>query len=162
MLRPTVSWPVGQILLLSDSCRFVDVGHPLWWEDVSVIYNCCWPSPAHSHLGPGFPGVHAHILLCQIQDSPNLGGQVLVFISPRYRVAQLPPQALGYYFVTYNSLGYGGGIQTCRHMGCLRTSFNDPHHIASGQTARRLLLQQFLYCCMHILWCNMCLLTHSL
>jgi hypothetical protein len=24
---------------------------PLWREDGSVIYNGCWPSPAHSHLG---------------------------------------------------------------------------------------------------------------
>jgi hypothetical protein len=26
-----------RILLLSNSCGFVDVGHPLWWEDRSVI-----------------------------------------------------------------------------------------------------------------------------
>jgi hypothetical protein len=34
--------------LLSDSCGFVDVGRPLWREDRSVIYTCCWPSPAQS------------------------------------------------------------------------------------------------------------------
>jgi hypothetical protein len=34
-----------RFLLLSDSCRFVDVGRFLWWEDGSVVYNCCWPSP---------------------------------------------------------------------------------------------------------------------
>jgi hypothetical protein len=38
---------------------------------------------------------HDHILLCQIGDSPNLEGQVPVFISPRNRVARLYPQALG-------------------------------------------------------------------
>jgi hypothetical protein len=36
----------------------------------------------------------------QIRDSPNLEGQVPIFISPRDRVAQLYPQ------------GYGGGIRT--------------------------------------------------
>jgi hypothetical protein len=52
-----------------------------------------------------------HILLSQIRDSPNLEGQVPVFISPRNRVAQLYPQALGSFFVaTYDSRGYGGGI----------------------------------------------------
>jgi hypothetical protein len=40
-------------------------------------------------------GTHDHILLSQIRDSPNLEDQVLVFISPRKRVAQLYPQALG-------------------------------------------------------------------
>jgi hypothetical protein len=34
-------------------------------------------------------GTHDHILLSQIQDSPNLEGQVPVFISPRNRVARL-------------------------------------------------------------------------
>jgi hypothetical protein len=57
-------WPVGQsilvssthlepktrFLLLSDSCGFVDVGRPLWREDGSVVYSCCWPSPAKSFL----------------------------------------------------------------------------------------------------------------
>jgi hypothetical protein len=38
---------------------------------------------------------HDHILLSQIRDSPNLEGQAPVFISPRNRVAQLYPQALG-------------------------------------------------------------------
>jgi hypothetical protein len=41
--------------------------------------------------------IHDHILLSQIRDSPKLEGQVLLFISPRNRVAQLRvyPQALG-------------------------------------------------------------------
>jgi hypothetical protein len=34
-------------------------------------------------------GTHDHILLSQIRDSPNLEGQVLVFLSPRKWVAQL-------------------------------------------------------------------------
>jgi hypothetical protein len=40
-------------------------------------------------------GSHDHILLTQIRDSPNLEGQVPVFISPMSRVARLYPQALG-------------------------------------------------------------------
>jgi hypothetical protein len=61
-------------------------------------------------------GTHDHILLSQIRDSPNLEGQAPVFISPRNRVAQLYPQALGSHFVaSYDSQGYGGGIRSRLH-----------------------------------------------
>jgi hypothetical protein len=61
---------------------------------------------------------HDHILLSQIRDSPNLEGHVPVFISPRNRVAQLYPQALGSLFVaSYDSQGYGGGIRPHLHRG---------------------------------------------
>jgi hypothetical protein len=52
---------------------------------------------------------HDHILLSQIGDSPNLEGQVPVFISPGNRMTRLYPQALGSLFVaSYDSQGYGG------------------------------------------------------
>jgi hypothetical protein len=48
---------------------------------------------------------------CPIWDSPNLEGQVPVFICPRNRVPQLYPRALSsLYFASYDSQGYGGGI----------------------------------------------------
>jgi hypothetical protein len=40
-------------------------------------------------------GTHHHILLSQTRYSPNLEGQVPVFISLRNKVAQLYPQVLG-------------------------------------------------------------------
>jgi hypothetical protein len=40
-----------------------------------------------------------HILLSQIRDSPNLKGQVPVFIPPRKSVVQLYSQSLGSLFV---------------------------------------------------------------
>jgi hypothetical protein len=69
-----------------------------WREDGSVVYNCCWSSPAVS-LWCESRGTRDHILLSEIRDSPNLEGQVPVFISPRNRVAQLYRQALGSLFV---------------------------------------------------------------
>jgi hypothetical protein len=63
------------------------------------------------------------ILLSQIWDSPNLEGQVPVFISPRNRVAQLYPQALDSIFVTSCDLqGYGRGIRPCLNTGCFCVS----------------------------------------
>jgi hypothetical protein len=57
-------------------------------------------------------GTHDHILLSQIRDSPNLEGQVPVFLSPRNRVAQLYAQALDFLFISYDSQGKCGGIRT--------------------------------------------------
>jgi hypothetical protein len=51
-------------------------------------------------------GTHDHILPSQIRVSPNLEGQISVFISPRNKVVQSYPQALGSIVVTsYNSRG---------------------------------------------------------
>jgi hypothetical protein len=64
---------------------------------------------------------HDHILLSQIRDSPNLEGQVPIFISSRNRVVQLYPQALGSLFVaSYDSQGYGEGIRPHLHTGKIR------------------------------------------
>jgi hypothetical protein len=50
--------------------------------------------------------------------TPNLEGQVSVFMSPNDRVAQLYPQTPGFLFVTFlESHGYGGGILTRLHKG---------------------------------------------
>jgi hypothetical protein len=63
---------------------------------------------------------HDHILLSEIRSSPNLEGQVPLFISPRSRVAQLYRQALGSLFAaSYDSQGYGGGIRSRLHRGKL-------------------------------------------
>jgi hypothetical protein len=69
-------------------------------------------------LGSKSRRTREHILLPRIRDSPNLEGQVPIFISPRNRVAQLYCQALDSLFVTsYDSRGYSGGIRTRLHMG---------------------------------------------
>jgi hypothetical protein len=63
-------------------------------------------------------GTHDHILLPQIRDFPNMECQVPIFISPRNRVAWLYSQALGSLSVaSYDSQGFGGGIQPHLHIG---------------------------------------------
>jgi hypothetical protein len=64
------------------------------------------------------PWNHDHILLSQVSDSPNLVGQVPVFISPRNRVVQLYPQALGSIFIaSHDSQGCGGDMRIHFHFG---------------------------------------------
>jgi hypothetical protein len=52
-----------RFLLLPDSCRFVDVGALPWRVNGSVVYKCCWPSPAQSFSGPSPVGL-ATIFYC--------------------------------------------------------------------------------------------------
>jgi hypothetical protein len=75
-----------------DSCGFVILYHPLWGEDGSVIYlyNYFWALLEQPLLGRS-PAELTAIFYCLIWDSPNLEGQVPVFISPRNRVTKLKP-----------------------------------------------------------------------
>jgi hypothetical protein len=61
----------------------------------NLLYNCFWVLPEQSLLGRSSTELTA-IFYCLIRDSPNLEDQVPVFISPRNRVAQLYPRALGF------------------------------------------------------------------
>jgi hypothetical protein len=78
--------------------------------DLSFTFPTGPRQRSHSQSEPR--GTHDYVLLSQIRDSPNLEGQVPVFMSPRNRVALLNSQALGSLFVAYyDSQGYGGGIR---------------------------------------------------
>jgi hypothetical protein len=84
----------------------------------NLLYHCFWALPEQSLLGRSLAELTT-IFYCLIWYSPNLEGQVPVFISPRNRVAQLYPRALGsLYVASYDSPGYGGGILTRLHTGC--------------------------------------------
>jgi hypothetical protein len=58
-------------------------------EDGSVVYNCCWPSPAQSFSGP------SPVELLRISYCLRFETSFIV--------------------ASYNSQGYGGGIQTRTH-----------------------------------------------
>jgi hypothetical protein len=69
-----------------------------------------------SHSQVRVRGAHDYILLSPVRDFFNLEGQVPVFISPRNRVAQLYPQAVGSLFVaSYDSQGLNGGTRPLLH-----------------------------------------------
>jgi hypothetical protein len=69
-----VSSPSGaqdEIFVTLRQLRFVDVGRPLCRKDRSVFYNCCWPSPAQSFLGPSPAGLMT-IFYCLRFESPHI------------------------------------------------------------------------------------------
>jgi hypothetical protein len=101
--RLRVSWCVAPSLTRGRVCN--------------LLYNCFWSLPEQSLLGRS-PAELTTIFYCLIWDSPNLDGQVPVFISPRNRVAQLYPRALGSLLSPLTTRrDYGGGILTRLHTG---------------------------------------------
>jgi hypothetical protein len=72
------------------------VGRPLWRVVGSVVFSFCRTSPAQpfSDLSP--TGLMSKFYCLYFWDSPNLEGQVPIFISRRNRLAQLHPRALGF------------------------------------------------------------------
>jgi hypothetical protein len=81
----------------------------------NFLYSCFRALPEQSLSGL-CPTELTAAFYCLIWDSPNLEGQVPVVISPRNRVVQVHPRALGSLFVaSYDSQGYGGVILTRLH-----------------------------------------------
>jgi hypothetical protein len=133
MLQTTVSRPVFlgvrqklgpmtnfsfSLKFSSDSCGFIILWHPHWWENRAVIYCCCLASPTQSFLDLSPVGLKIIFYCPNFWDFPTLEGQVPVFLSPRDRLAQLYPQALdSLSVISYDSQGYGGVILTCLHTG---------------------------------------------
>jgi hypothetical protein len=71
----------------------------------NLLLNCFWALPEQSHSSRS-PTELTAISYCLFWDSPNLEGQVPVFISPRNGVAQVYPRALGSLSVaSYDSQG---------------------------------------------------------
>jgi hypothetical protein len=81
------------------------VRRPLWREDGSAVCSAItqWSESLRTRN---------HTLLSHLR-LPQPGGPGSLFISPRNRMYQLYPRALGsLYVVSYDSQGYGGGILT--------------------------------------------------
>jgi hypothetical protein len=83
----------------------------------NLLYNCFRALPGQSLLGRS-PAELTAIFYCLIWASPNLEGQVPVFISPRNRVAKLFPRALVPFLSPLTiRRDYGWGILTRLHTG---------------------------------------------
>jgi hypothetical protein len=117
----SLSWcqaPSGSedlILLLSDICRFVDMGCPLWWEDGSVIYSCCWPSPVQSFLGTSLARIMTIFYCLRLKIFLTCP---CTYIPKEQGGPFIPPKELGSLFVaSSDAQGYSGESQTSLHTG---------------------------------------------
>jgi hypothetical protein len=107
----------------------------------NLLYNCFWALPEQSLLGQVQQNSRPYFTVSF--ETPNLEGQVSVFISPRNRVAQLYPRALGsLYVASYDSQGSGGGILTRPHTGLIM-KYNWSLYLL-------LLVRQNRSCCIHL------------
>jgi hypothetical protein len=56
------NWTLAAIVLM---------WHPLWREDASVVYNCCWSSPAQSISGPSPAGLMTTFYCFRFETPPT-------------------------------------------------------------------------------------------
>jgi hypothetical protein len=106
--------------LLSDSCRFVDLGRPFWQEDGSAVCNCYWPSPAQLFSGP----------------SPL--GFVAIFYCLRFETSN--------FVASYDSQGHGGGMTNfCRSWSYVTTD-NQPASLSWNKALFWDLWPDLYYC----------------
>jgi hypothetical protein len=113
LVSRTHQGPDTRCLLLLDSCGFLDMRRPIWREDGSVVYNCCWTSPAPSFSVPSSAGLTTKFY-CLRFETPQPGRPGPCIYIPEEQI----PQALGSLFVAaYDSQDYGGCIRTRLHAG---------------------------------------------
>jgi hypothetical protein len=126
---------ISRFLLSLWRLRVSWYGHSPWRQDGSVIYlyNWFWALSEQSLSGRS-PAELTAIFYCLIWDSSNLEGQVLVFISPRNRLAQLYHRALGSLFVASYCFPSGSPVGL-RYITSARTA---------QKTHRSLLLRLYL------------------
>jgi hypothetical protein len=150
------SWPDS--FFLSDMCRFLHAGHPLWWVDGSVIYSYIQLLLGIARsitLRSKSCRTHNHILLSHLRFPQPGGPDPRIYIPPG---TGWPSYMLG--TGSYNSQGYGGGILTRLHTGnsvLWQLSDITSHHISH----RKHHSQQLLYCCFTWLSLKSCRERHS-
>jgi hypothetical protein len=109
---------------------------PLWREDWSLIYWCCWTSPAQCRPGSESCGTQDYVLLSQfLRPPPPPGGSVPCIYIPQEQGGPdiLPGPSVS--FASYDLQGYGGGILSCLHTGKSLPSRSRSHITTDNQSA---------------------------
>jgi hypothetical protein len=95
------------------------VGRYLWREDGSVVYNCCWPSPAQSF------------------SSPSPTGLATMFYCLRFETSL--------FVASYDSQGYGRGVLPASTRDAPHACPVCSCYIASGRTAQGTSLPRIVF-----------------
>jgi hypothetical protein len=106
--------PMTRFCFLSDDCGFLDVWHPLWREDGSVIYlyNCFWALPEHSLLGRSPAELLSHL------RPPTWRARSMYLYPPGTGwPSYTPGNCLPFLSPLTTRRDYGGGILTRLHTG---------------------------------------------
>jgi hypothetical protein len=91
--------PRTRFLLLSDSFGFFDVRRPIWQEDGSVVYNCCWPSSPQSFSGLSPPRLWTKIYGLLLETPPTWRARSPYLYPPGTRWPSYTPR----HYVTFSS-----------------------------------------------------------
>jgi hypothetical protein len=76
----------------------------------SVIYNCCWSSPAQSFSGLSPAGLMTILYCLRFDSPPKSGGPGLrIYIPKEQGGPDIPPGTWFPFVTSYDSQGYGGG-----------------------------------------------------
>jgi hypothetical protein len=88
---------------------------PLWREDGSVIYNCCWPSPAQLFSGPSPVRLMTTFYSLRF-ETPHPGGPgPRIYIPKEQGGPVIPPGTVFHFFASYDSQGYGADTRPRLH-----------------------------------------------
>jgi hypothetical protein len=102
------------------SWMVVDVGHPLWREDGSVIYHCCWTSPVQSFSGLSPTGLMSIFFTVSDSRLPQPGGPGPHISIPQEQGGPVIPPGTGFPFHRVSWLtGLCRRYWTHLHMGKL-------------------------------------------
>jgi hypothetical protein len=108
-----------------DNCGFLDLGHPLWREDGSVIYsyNCFWALPEQSLSGPSSTELRPYSSV-SFEILPTWRTRSLYLYPPGTGWPSYNPRHWVPFAYPLTSQGYGARILTPLHSGTVSLSLS--------------------------------------
>jgi hypothetical protein len=93
------------------------MGRPLWREDGSIVYICCWSSWAQSFSGPSPARLMTTFNCLRFETPPTRRARSPYLYPPGTGRLSYTPKYWVLFFTSYDSQGYGGGVRTRLHTG---------------------------------------------